>query len=124
MNSLRSIEAKYTLTPEELEAIMTAMHHTNEPLPALRITPNDNIISGKTGTLKNTSYAQIEQVLGFPPNVKDDPYKVAHSWGFEIDGHPCAIWDWKGSWEADVWSIHDPHHVLYKLFGLANVEEI
>jgi len=55
---------------------------------------------------------QITKVLGFPPNIKDDPNKVKHSWGFTVDGKRCGIWDYKGS----CWSIYDPHHKLERLF--------
>ena len=60
---------------------------------------------------------QIEQILGFEPNVKDDPYKVKNSWGFKVDGMHCGIWDYKGL----PWSAYGPEEVFIKLFGEENI---
>ena len=58
--------------------------------------------------------AQIKAKLGFEPNAKDDPYKVTMSWGFEIDGTQCGIWDYKGR----RWSVYDPSgHKIKQLFN-------
>jgi hypothetical protein len=64
-----------------------------------------NIDSGYT-------VADINRILGFKPNVKDDPYKVRHSWGFKADGKECGIWDYKGS----RWSTYGPKAVFNQLF--------
>lgn len=56
---------------------------------------------------------RIEEVLGFKPNIDDDPCKVTMSWGFKIDGVACGIWDYKGS----RWSVYDPtSHKVKQLF--------
>lgn len=56
---------------------------------------------------------QIESVLGFAPNVQDDPDKVTMSWGFKLDGVRCGIWDYKGY----RWSVFDPTgHKVSQLF--------
>lgn len=51
----------------------------------------------KTGSLSPyITPKEIERVLGFPPNIQDDSFKVTHSWGFLLDGQPCGIWDYCG----------------------------
>lgn len=61
----------------------------------------------------NITVEQISEVLGFSPNVKDDPDKVKYSWGFTINGKKCGIWDYKGS----RWSVYDPSgHLVKDLF--------
>ena len=117
---MKSIEAQYNLDPQTLEEIMTAPHiHAYAPV----ILPDDTICSYKTGILHHTSYDKIVATLGFMPNVVDDPDKVKYSWGFTLDGKECAVWDWKGSWEDDVWSVYDPSKVLDKIFGVDNLLE-
>lgn len=69
----------------------------------------------KTGVLPALMpIARISRVLGFPPNVVDDPHKVTASWAFTVDGHYVAIWDYCGK----RWSTLDPAGVLPALFGL------
>lgn len=70
-----------------------------------------------TGRLSNTSVEEINRVLGFQPNVKDDPDKVKHSWGFKADGVQCGIWDYKGSETMGMFSTYGPAHVFVALFG-------
>lgn len=72
--------------------------------------------SSRTGSLKNITKEGIEAVLGFPPNVQDDPDKVENSWGFKIDGEAFGIWDYKGSHHVKSWSTYGPSQVLIKLF--------
>jgi len=68
----------------------------------------------RTGSLPNTLKPEdITAVLGFPPNVHDDPFKTVDSWGFTVDGVRCGIWDYKGS----RWSVYDPSNVLPALFS-------
>ena len=55
---------------------------------------------------------EINKILGFEPNVQDDPDKVKYSWGFKVDGQPCGIWDYKGS----RWSTYGPKIVFSILF--------
>jgi hypothetical protein len=80
-----------------------------EPCP----TPGDS----KTGNLYGISREKIISILGFKPNVKDDPYKVKNSWGFIADGVRCGIWDYKGSHEYNEWSTYGSPEVFVKLFG-------
>lgn len=70
-----------------------------------------------TGRLSNTSVAEINKVLGFTPNVEDDPDKVKHSWGFTVDGVRCGIWDYKGSERCGSFSTFGPAHIFVALFG-------
>lgn len=77
---------------------------------------NNAIATYRTGSISKYATWQIENTLGFPPNVKDDPDKVKNSWLFTIDGYVAAIWDYKGSHHLNVWSIYDPHNVLGRLF--------
>lgn len=57
----------------------------------------------------------IAAVLGFAANIDDDESKVRFSWGFEVNGKRCGIWDYKGS----RWSTFDPDNVLPELFANA-----
>ena len=43
-------------------------------------------------------------LLGFAPNVTDDPAKASHSWGFTVDGVRCAVWSYRGSVQIGTWS--------------------
>jgi hypothetical protein len=83
----------------------------------MKITPVNEVGDSCTGRL-NASFADVERILGFPANVShlDDPYKVTHSWGFEVDGVRCGIWDYKGS---EVLSTFGPSEILFELFGNA-----
>lgn len=102
MSGMRSLEAQYQI--ENMEAVMQAANAV--------IKPKTNVASYKTGTLTGKNKFDIERALGFPPNVDDDPDKVRYSWAFTINGRECAIWDWKGSADHDVWSVYDPGLVL------------
>jgi hypothetical protein len=99
---MRTLEAQYQI--ENMEAVMQAANAV--------IKPKTNVASYKTGTLTGKNKFDIERALGFPPNVDDDPDKVRYSWAFTINGRECAIWDWKGSADQDVWSVYDPSRVL------------
>ena len=55
---------------------------------------------------------KIEEVLGFGPNVDDDPDKVTMSWGFKIGSERFGIWDYKGS----RWSTFGDRTILRRLF--------
>lgn len=80
----------------------------------MKITAYDMPGSHRTGGLdSNLSVKQISEVLGFKPNVQDDPYKVKNSWGFKVDGVACGIWDYKN----ERWSTYGPRKVFVKLFG-------
>lgn len=68
----------------------------------------------KTGELpEDITPERIADVLGFAPNIDDDPSKVKFSWGFTYKGEQCGIWDYKGS----RWSTYGPHWVFAELFG-------
>lgn len=84
------------------------------------IVPVDKMGPYRIGTLNNVSVDDIEKVLGFKPNCKDDPNKVEYSWGFEVDGEYAAIWDYYGSHRLNSWSTYDPYGVLTQLFKGAN----
>lgn len=60
---------------------------------------------------------KISIILGFPPNIEDDPYKVKYSWGFKADGKRCGIWDYKGSEKWGEFSTYGPDEVFKTLFG-------
>ena len=77
----------------------------------------------KQGTLKST-VEEINKVLGFKSNIKDDPYKVKYSWGFTANGVKCAIWDYKGSHEYNQFSFFGPQEIFIGLFGSTNVAEL
>jgi len=82
------------------------------------ITPVANLTgSHRTGTLYDINVATISEILGFAPNVDDDPYKVVNSWAFEVDGIPCAIWDYKGSHHHGQFSTFGPQDIFDELFG-------
>jgi hypothetical protein len=88
-------------------------------MPKPTITPVDAVGSRKTGMLPDTLTKEaIESVLGFPPNVADDADRVEHSWGFEVDGVRCGIWDYCGA----RWSVYDPKHLLPELVADAICE--
>jgi hypothetical protein len=83
----------------------------------LKIVPVSDVASHKTGRIVGLTKAQIDEILGFKPNVVDDPYKVKHSWAFNVQGNDCAVWDWKGSHKLREWSAYGPDAVLRKVFG-------
>lgn len=80
------------------------------------ITPISIAGQSKTGVLYDITVTAIAEVLGFPPNVEDDPDKVENSWGFEIDGKQFGIWDYKGSHHMGQFSTYGDSSVLAKLF--------
>ncbi len=77
----------------------------------MEITPNTHISSYKQGHL-DTTYEHICTVLG-KPNREDDYGKVEYSWGYNVDGEPIAIWDYKGV----RWSYYGSRETMVKLFG-------
>ena len=83
----------------------------------MKITPINKSGSHKTGVLTNVTVRQINAILGFKPNVQDDPCKVKHSWGFTVDGKECGIWDYKGSETVGMFSTYGPDDVFLELFG-------
>ena len=83
----------------------------------MTIVPNSNIVSFRTGTLYDINVETINKILGFEPNIEDDPDKVVNSWGFEVDGEQCAIWDYKGSHLHGQFATYGSHDLFDKLFG-------
>jgi len=86
---------------------------------SLVITPNDHILSSKTGSLSSDwTVEQISEVLGFKPNYQDDPDKVEFSWGADIydnvtgEFYKIAIWDYKDA----RWSTYGDADILQQLF--------
>lgn len=73
----------------------------------------------KTGELTGITVAGINHILGFEPNVQDDPDSVEHSWGFLVDGEHCGIWDYNGSSRWGIFSTYGNHEVFKELFGRA-----
>lgn len=78
------------------------------------IVPTNEPGSHQQATLSGVTYDEIVKVLGFEPNIKDDPYKVRYSWGFTLDGEEAGIWDYKGSSDYNKWSVYNPK--VLKLF--------
>jgi hypothetical protein len=72
------------------------------------IKPTNEAGSYRETGLEGVTYKEICEVLGFKPNVKDDPNKVKYSWGFTINGEPAGIWDYKGSHKYNSWSVFNP----------------
>ncbi len=81
------------------------------------IIPVPHVGPCKTGALTGISHDEICKVLGFKPNCQDDTDKVRYSWGFEINGEPFGIWDYKGGWKYKEWSTYGNKTVLRELFG-------
>ncbi len=67
---------------------------------------------------------EISELLGFKPNCKDDPGKVKNSWGFEVDGVHCGIWDYKGSHRDKVFSAYGDKSLLEGIFGRGLVKKV
>lgn len=83
----------------------------------MKIIPINKSGLHKTGTLVAISVEEINVLLGFEPNVQDDPSKVKHSWGFTVDGKECGIWDYKGSETMGRFSTYGPDYIFKELFG-------
>ena len=89
----------------------------------LNIVPYTKPGVSKTGTLKGLTKQDVEDKLGFAPNVEDDPVKVTASWGFKLNPEPgkenpaCGIWDYKGSGTIGIWSTYGPSEVFEAIFG-------
>ena len=89
----------------------------------MNIVPVDRAGPYRTGTLDLVTPEDIEKVLGFAPNIEDDPDKVKYSWGFEADGKFAAIWDYKDSYKLRVFSIYDPNGIIATLFNRSTEDE-
>lgn len=85
-----------------------------------------------TARLKGVDEQTISGILGFKPNVQDDPDKVAVSWGFKVliedldagtkTEHICAVWDYKGSFAFGGASAYGSPDILRLVFGNKLVE--
>lgn len=79
----------------------------------MKIEAHDQAGPCRTGSISSRyNLADISRILGFKPNVKDDPDRVRYSWGFKADGKVCGIWDYRGN----RWSTYGPQEVFDKLF--------
>jgi len=83
------------------------------------ITPNDQILSSKTGSLpSDMTVDQISERLGFEPNFQDDPDKVEYSWGASVydtvtgEWYDIAIWDYHGA----RWSTYGDQDIIEQVF--------
>jgi hypothetical protein len=83
----------------------------------MKIKPVNKCGSSRQGTLSNITVDEINEILGFTSNAKDDPDKVVNSWGFTADGVHCGIWDYKGSHQFKSFSTYGPDKVFKALFG-------
>ena len=72
----------------------------------------------RTGNLLDINVSTISEILGFEPNVDDDPNKVVNSWAFIVGDEKCAVWDWKGSEQHGMFSTYGPSEIFEKLFGM------
>lgn len=87
-----------------------------------KIVPDANVESWRTGGLKNLTAKEISTILGFEPNIDDDPDKVVNSWGFRVGKIECAIWDYKGSHTFKSFSTFGPKLIFIQIFGAEHVE--
>ena len=85
----------------------------------IEIYPCTTVGSHKTGSLPcDMSPENISEVLGFEPNIDDDPDKVVYSWGAHVvdqetnESYDIAVWDYKGS----RWSTYGNPDVLERIF--------
>lgn len=87
------------------------------------IEPINEVGPFKTGNLCDLSREQIQNALGFPPNIRDDPFRIRWSWGFTVNGERCAIWDYKLSADDRVWSTFGPAWCFKLLFDKSHVHQ-
>jgi hypothetical protein len=85
----------------------------------MNIKPINKPGKNKTGELNGITVAGINHILGFVPNIEDDSEVVEHSWGFEVDGKQCGIWDYNGSSRWGVFSTFGDDEVFRRLFNRA-----
>jgi hypothetical protein len=94
----------------------------------MKIVPINEPGATRTGRLTDMTVNKITEVLGFEPNVKDDPYKVKHSWGFQISTSKIGvakfgIWSYKDSEKSGEFSTWGPSEILVRLFPKNYVSE-
>lgn len=81
------------------------------------ILPVNEAGDSRTGTINGLTTKQVEERIGFPPNLKGDPDKVKHEWGFTVNGMRCGVWDYKGSEDYNQFSTFGPLKALHLVFG-------
>jgi len=86
------------------------------------VIPIDEAGGSRTLTVA-TTYDKICSVVGFEPNVEDDPDKVEASWGFQdSDGRKGFLWCYKiGKGACRSWSADGSRKLLEDLFGYDRV---
>src|SRR5210317_74689 len=95
----------------------------------LNIVPVAKAGAYRTGKIQGLTLGDIQDKLGFAPNVADAAGKVTASWGFVLNptaegkGAVCGIWDYKGSGRLKQWSTYGPREVFQAIFGDAYVGE-
>lgn len=78
----------------------------------------------RSGTVKGLTLAEVQQAL---PDVAQDnrpsgDRKTTVTWRFKADGVPCAIWDYRRSYELRrELSTFGPDRIFTDLFGEAYV---
>ncbi len=87
----------------------------------MKITKAKEFISSfRTGIITGMSKDGIDSVVGFKGNkIKSGDGKVTIEWRFDVDGIPCAIWDYKGSAKDNQYSVYMPATIGSTLFGAA-----
>jgi hypothetical protein len=87
----------------------------------MKITKAKEFISSfRTGIITGMSKNVIDSVVGFKgKKVKSGDSKVTIEWRFDVDGIPCAIWDYKGSAKYEQYSAYMPATIGQALFGAA-----
>lgn len=111
VNSMTNIEFLMSLSYALEEMLkpppVEAEDAKEDSTPDYTVTPEQvNGSHRMFGLSSSLTKDDIEKVLGFKPNIDDDPDKVTSSWGFRVkfsdgDHDRGAIWDYKGSrWSA------------------------
>ena len=132
MSGIKHIAAMYEIEPKDLEDMLQEFGlevvegFELVDVPTIEIKPLDDVPNGsyRTGGLTGLTKEQIVQVLGFEPNIDDDPDKVVNSWACTVDGNTFCVWDYKGSHAWKQWSIYDPAGKAELLFNPENIQGV
>jgi hypothetical protein len=109
---MKLVSYESTATVYMFETKMTA-----KKLPPLHIEPcTENSGTHFMDNIIGYTAEEINEKLGFKPNIEDDPFKVKYSWCFKVDGQLCAIWDWKMSYSFNQFSWFGPPAIKEQLF--------
>ena len=103
---------------------MVSYSITNEDIMRNIILPDSSIGGGREGRINDITADEITEILGFSPNVKDDPYKVVNSWAGTFNGQEFAIWDYKGSHMFGQFSTYGSSAIFQTLFGVRYTHEV